>query len=1811
MNAVNHLSGYRIVEQLYAGSRTLVYRGVCDQDQTPVVIKLLRNPFPSFNDLILFRNQYTIARNLDLPGVVKPLALEPHKNSYALIMEDFGGISLKTMLSQLGNLGGQSQNLLTFLNISLQIATILDGLYHQRVIHKDIKPANLLIHPVTHQVKLIDFSISSLLSRETQEVQTANALEGTLAYLSPEQTGRMNRGIDYRSDFYSLGVTFYELLTGQLPFTSHDPMELVHCHLARQPMPVEHLNPALPTALAEIIRRLMAKNAEDRYQSASGLHHDLEQCLIQLQTTGQIAPFELGQQDLCDRFLIPEKLYGRQTEVAGLLQAFDRVSLGATEMVLVAGFSGIGKTAVVNEVHKPIVKQRGYFIKGKYDQFQRDIPFSACLQAFRDLIGQLLAESDAQLQCWKTKILDAVGDNGQVLVEVIPELERIIGPQAATPELTGIASENRFNLLLQKFVQVFTTADHPLVLFLDDLQWADSASLKLLQLLMQDAGYLLVIGAYRDNEVSPAHPLMLTLDGIQKSGATVQTIVLQALAPEDMNYLVADTLNCDRALAQPLTELVRQKTQGNPFFATQFLKALHEDGLITFNWEVRHWQCDIAEVRTLALTDDVVEFMARQLQKLPAATQDALKLAACIGAQFDLQTLGIVSETSPEQTASALWRALQEGLILPLTDVYKFFTQMDTPSATPSTVNVTYRFLHDRVQQAAYSLIPEEQKQATHLKIGQLLLENTSVTEREETLFAIVNQLNMGRRLLPATSEPDQLVQLNLAAARKAKAATAYRAAIQYLDICLERLPKGSWQLQPELTRSIYEEAAEAAYLSTDYERMEQLAAIVLAHTNDLLDKVRIYEIKMLAAKGQGQLRTSIQIGLQLLELLGVTFPAEPTLADVGQALDTTLQAWKDRPIASLLDGPVMTDPIKLAAMRILTQLIAPAYQSMPMLMPLFIFEQINLSIAYGNCAISAFSYADYGLVLCGIVGDLEAGYQFGQLALNILDRFQSKATRCRTFFIVYSYISHWKEPLRNHLSELQDAYQVGLETGDLESSALNAQMYCAYAYFAGHELSTLATEMAAYRQGLLQLKQEGPLNFQAIYHQTVLNLLGQAADDPCRLEGEVFAETQAVPVLQAANIRAALYYLYYNKMVLCYLLGDSPQAAANAPLVESYADSMVGMFAIPLFCFYRSLVDLALLPAMAEPERTQALERVAHHQEKLQQWADHVPANHLHRFHLVEAERQRVLGNKAATIDHYDRAIQLAQTYGYIQDEALAYELAAQFYLAWDKEQLAQSYMTQAYYAYSRWGAKVKVENLEQRYPQLLAPMLQKQQQAFNVTETILATSSHTSKASTSGSSGALEVLDLNTILKVFQMISSEIELEKLLSTLLQVVLENAGADQCALLMPRDGSWVIEALAQFEQPDRILQSLPMESSQAVPVSLINTVKHTLKPSVIWNVVAHPTLAADPYILRHTPKSLLCMPILHQGQLIGILYLENNLTIGAFTDDRIELLNLICTQTAISLENARLYQKTQQAFTDLKQAQLQMIQSEKMSALGNLVAGVAHEINNPVGFLSGNIQPALDYIQDIFGLLDLYQQKYPQADADIDAEIETIDLDYIREDLPKLVGSMREGVKRIRDISTSLRTFSRADSDRPIPYDLRDGIDSTILILKHRLKANEHRPEIQVMTDYGPLPAVECFAGQLNQVFMNLLANAIDALEEASHGRSFEDIQAQPNQIIVQTHLSEDGQQAVIRIKDNGIGIPDEVKQRIFDHLFTTKGVERGTGLGLTIARQIVVEKHGGMLEVTSKPGEGTEFLIAIPVRVSLTKEAQPVVMAQ
>ncbi|MEM7725610.1 MAG: AAA family ATPase [Cyanobacteria bacterium P01_A01_bin.45] len=1913
------LPGYSFIEKLYQSSRTVVFRGKRELDGKRVVIKLLDTQYPTVRELLELKNQYAIVKNLNLPGVIQLYNLEAFHYGYGLIMEDMGGIPLSNLLAdenlilplKVLNKGvSNSKNyLINFLTIAIKIATILEALHHRGIIHKDIKPQHILINPQTKVVKFIDFGIASVLPKETQEFLNPVILEGTLAYMSPEQTGRMNKGIDWRSDFYSLGVTFYEILTGKLPFESQDPMELVHSHIARQPIPLKNIINDIPPVIDNIVMKLMAKTAQERYQSAFGLRYDLEKCLAQYLTQDSIISFPLGEQDFSDSFQIPEKIYGRESEVETLLSAFERVSMGSTELVLISGFSGIGKTALVNEVHKPIVREKGYFIKGKFDQFQRYIPFFAFVQAFQNLIEHILAESTAELTTWKSRILSVLGDNGAVVAEVIPELEKIIGKQPPVPQLEASSGENRFRLLFQKFISIFTTKEHPLVIFLDDLQWADSASLKLIKLLLSSSNRnsfghtqnsLLLIGAYRDNEVSLTHPLMLVLDDIKKdisntdcfgdeskiinqrkennhfdinttyktkNNITINTINLIPLNKKSINHLIADTLRCSEEKALPLAEQVFLQAKGNPFFSKQFLLFLYKEKIILLdesdavsNQHRKGWKCDISSIKQLSVSSDVVEFMTVQLQKLPLSTQHVLKLAACIGNKFDLTTLAKINQKSVTETGYALWEALKTGLILPTSEIYKFFQdnfqdnfqdelRLETNEKRylgKINLTVNYKFLHDRVQQAAYSLISDSDKLTIHLKIGTTLfvkaLESDDFSNKsknqinshpllyfhnlyahnfknipeavEDKIFDITNQLNIGVELISKPEEKLTLLHLNLLAANKAIASTAYDAANEYITVGRKLLNKSSWINNYEITLTIYNKSAEIAYLRGKFHHMDEYVNLVLDRANLLQDKIEVYKVKIQAYSAQKKSYEAVLTGLEVLGLLGVKLPSSTSNFKILLALIGTKITLLGKPTANLLYLPPMREPKIVAIVQIMRSMSSSAYYATPKLMPLFTLQAINLSIKYGNASESAYGYACYGAILCGVLGDVDSGYKFGQLALKLIEKFNAKEFKAETVMVVNNFINHWKKHLRKGLKPLTEAYQIGLETGDLEFASFCAFIRCYHSYLLGEELSSLEQEMLNYSRAIADFNQESILQFLQLYRQVVLNLLGQV-DNVCSLVGESYNEHLRLPLAKKENRLTEIFDIYLNKLILCYLFEQYFLAVDYAQTATKYLEAVIATPSVVLLNFYDSLARLRVYPTLSGVKKRLFLKKVNANQRKLKKWSHYAPMNHLHKFYLVEAERDRVLGRYLSAIENYERAISGAKNYAYVNEESIANELAAKFYLSWGKNSIAQTYLIDAYYAYTRWGAKAKIKHLQQRYPQLMNSIIKNQEnhdQNNSSFQEIFQTA--ITKSTYSRPLGS-EILDLEAVIKAAQILFTEIQLPKQICAIMKALLENAGAQKGTLILKEEDSLFIAAQC-FTQTDTdidpenkiiyrleniyikelFLKNTENECSLILPISVINYVKNTQKNLVIADAMAETNFAADPYIILQQPKSVLCAPIIYQGRLTGIFYLENNLTTNTFTNQRLKILNLLSSIAAISLENSRLYQRLEEYSHTLEARVEQRTEELQQAAIAadaanqaksEFLANMSHELRTPLNAILG------------FSQLMNHDQSLPK-----EIQENIICINSAGEHLLQLINEILE-LSKIEAKQVSLNQDS---------FDLQSLIDSISNILK--IKAESKGLQLIFICSSDIPRYIKADQSKLRQTLINLLGNAIK-FTSVGHVILKVAINHSVNNSIINhrknssNNLVDNISELVLHfeVQDTGIGIADEEIDLLFTPFAQTeagKTYQQGTGLGLSISQEYI-EMMGGKIKVDSTPGKGSNFYFDIPVTIASCNDIEAV----
>jgi len=1485
---MNLLTGYRLNERLHLGPRFATYRALRLEDERPVVVKLPSTSQPPLRDIACLKHEYEMCRLLDVPGIIRVLSLEESSGNLALVMEDFGGQSL-------GEHTRQPLDPITFCRMAIRITEALARVHTAGVVHKDLKPANILIKPGTLDLRLTDFGIASRLSREVTGNRGPQWLEGTLAYMAPEQTGRMNRSIDNRSDLYSLGAIFYELLTGRLPFEAEDPLELVHCHIARQPSPPRALNPAIPSTLSRLVMKLLEKMAEQRYQTALGVKADLERCLAALESGGNIPELPLGTNDVSQWFQIPQRLYGRQEQIATLMQAFERAASGGKEALLVSGYAGIGKSALVGEIHRPIAGRRGFFVSGKFDQFRRDLPYSAFLQCFRELTQRLLSESAERVAAWKERLLSALAPNAQVIIDVVPEVVLLIGPQPPAVELGPSESEIRFNHVVRQFVGALATADHPLALFLDDVQWADSASLRLLRLLLTDPNlsHLFIVCAYRDNEVDATHPFTATLVELQRQGASLSSISLGPLALAHVVELVADALHVTADAARPLAELVLAKTGGNPFFIGQFLTMLHRKRLLSFYPLEGCWRWSLEAIRNENITDNVGELLSSRLATLPESTRRALQLASCIGSKFDLRTLAVTAEQSSSEMAISLEEALRAELILPLGEAYKY-SELIRADAASDVLAIGYTFVHDRVQQAAYHSIPEAERPALHRRMGRLLLRGGG-GDGDENLFDIVSHLNAALGLLEGEAERYELAELNLRAGRKAKRSTAYGPAARLLSTGLSLLPESAWQTHHALAFSMHLEAAETAYLDGRYEEMERLSELLLQRAGTDRERVRVLELKLYSCTSQMLWSRCIDLGLQALRMLGERLPANPSKADVVLALARTKWMLRGHTPESLRALPIMDGEDRLAAMRILRLTASAAYFSLPNLFPLITFRMVQLSVRWGNTGLSSYGYVLYGLILCAVLGDYDGGYAFGRLGMELLDRFRAREQTATLMMLFSVFIRHWKEPIAPTPPELLNAAQVGLETGDLEYFSYCHFFRGVHGLITGEELGSLRA--AVDRAHTLVYRQKQEKGHRVLLH--VRHLLDALQLPPpegrAPPEGDV-NEQEIRETWRKVRDFNSLCYSHGFQGIACFFAGDAKGCVEHMAVCDQYPESMGGQSVQPLYAFYQALALVALAHEQPSAMRRKPLRKLATIRKLFAKWAPHSPANYAHKLHLIEAELGRVLGRPAEVVEReYAQAITLARENGVIQDEALAHELLAMHLLQRGLRDAATTYLVQACRLYETWGATARIALLQQRHPELL--LLGAETVHPSITRTL----------SNSGSTSSLS-LDLQWILRATQALSGQLVLDELVQQLLRLTLECAGAGRGALLLEREGALTLAAeTARSSQEISVRKARPLDGTEPLPAAIIRYCFRTRAPLVLEDATQDARFSSDPYVVSARLRSVLCAPIVHQGKTEGVIYLENNLTTGAFTPNRLETVRLLASQAGVSLRNAMLY----------------------------------------------------------------------------------------------------------------------------------------------------------------------------------------------------------------------------------------------------------------------------------------------------------------
>jgi PAS domain S-box-containing protein len=1857
------LSRYNF-DTVQKGEEFILHRGQKVDGGSKILVLSPVGQHPKPESLKRLEHEYSLKEELDLKWAARPFAIERHWGRSVLVLEDPGGLPLDQLIGQPGQRAGTSGNErehrereshhfldLTFcLRVGISLAGAIDQLHQRGLIHKDIKPANVLVNSTTAQCWLKGFGIASRLPRERQSPAPLEFLAGTLAYIAPEQTGHMNRSIDSRSDLYSFGITLYEILTGSLPFSASDAMEWMHCHIARKPVPPIERSPSIPTPLSGMVMKLLAKTAEERYQTAAGVEADLRRCLDGYLRSSdaagvqeKIPEFLLGQHDTPDRLMIPENLYGREHQIDALLGSFERVvATGRPELVLVTGFSGIGKSSVVNELHKVLVPSRGLFASGKFDQHKRDIPYSTLAQAFQTLVRPLLSKSEAELGNWRDALQHALGPNGQLIASLVPELKLIIGEQPPVPDLPLQDRQRRFQLVFRRFIGVFARPEHPLALFLDDLQWLDAATLDFLEDLLSqpDVHHLMLIGAYRDNEVDFAHPLRRRLGAIRRAGAVVHEIVLAPLGTRHLAEMIVDSLHCKPQRAALFAQLLHEKTNGNPFFVVQFLYALVEEQLLTFDHKTRRWRWDLNRIRGKGYTDNVVELMVGKLNRLPIQTQKAVQELACLGNSADAATLAIVHGTSEDNVYADLWEAVRLELIARQEGVYKF--------------------IHDRIQEAAYLLIPQHSRGETHLKIGRLLLAHIPREKREEAVFEIVNQLNRCTSLIKSQDERERLAELNFIAGKRAKTSTAYRSALSYLAVAAALLPDAAWQRRYELTFSIQYLTAECELLTADMESAENRLSLVADRAKTDHDIAVVTRLRLTLYTALDRSDRAIEVCLEYLRRGRVYWSAHPTGDEARREYDRIWSQLGSRQIEELADLPLMTNPGVLDVLDVLTEIVTTAMHTDEHLSSLVVCHMVNLSLEHGNSDASCFAYVWFAIIAGARFGNYEGGFRFGRLGYELVQQRGFKRYEARTYMSFGNLVIPWARHARNGRDLIHRAFDAANRIGDLTFAAYCRDSLNSNSLTVGDPLAEVQSQAEEGLEFAKKLRFGFVIDLISVQVALIRTLRGLTPIFGS-LNHEEFDEARYEDHLTTNPVLALPECWYFaRKTQARFLAGDYPSALEASLRAQRVAWTSPSQFEKVEFQFYGALAHAACWDCASSDQKQEYFQALTSYHERFQIWAEHCPENFENRAALLEAEIARIDGREFAAMRLYEEAIRCARDNGFVHIEGVANEVAARFYMARGFEKIAYGYLREARYCYLRWGAAGKVRQLDELYPQLreVEPL--------------------PSLASTIGT--PIEHLDLATVLRVSQAVSGEIVLEKLIDTLMRTAVEHAGAERGLLILPQGNELRAEAEATTSGEAIVVRLGAPAAEAKMPESIVHYVVRTQESVILDDALAENPFSSDGYVRQQRVRSALCLPLIKQAKLIGVLYLENSLAPRIFTPTRIALLKLLASQAAICLENTRLYR-------DLEEREAKIRRLVDANIIGIFVwnlQGAIMEANQAFLRMVGYSRE--DLISGRLRWADLTPADWHDRDERAITELKVtgstqpFEKEYFRKDgsrVPLLIGaaffegSENEGVAFVLDLSERKRaedernraqdallqaqvelarvsrimTMEQLTSsithevNQPLaavvnsgnacvnwlsatPPNLRKARDAAERVVRDGNRASEVLQRVRALLKKAPLvmsalnvnevvrevlalvaaelrrqnvyvstkldselpPVVADFV-QLQQVMLNLVMNAIESMAS---------IADRPRLLRIQSRLHNlSGQSAVlVAVSDSGAGLSTDEMARVFEAFYTTK--PQGTGMGLWICRSII-EAHGGQLTARPNDDVGATFEFVLP----------------
>ncbi|MDC0713164.1 trifunctional serine/threonine-protein kinase/ATP-binding protein/sensor histidine kinase [Stigmatella sp. ncwal1] len=1758
------IPGYKVLGTIRATSSNVLFHAVREADGLPVILKTPMAPTPGPSERERYRREFGILQRLrDVSGVAKPYSCERLRERPVLLLEKIQG-------EPLSESSGRPLEVTRCLGVAISLASTLAKIHCRHVIHKDIKPSNIILEP-SGEARLIDFGVATLQKVEHLDAAPPHLIEGTLAYMSPEQTGRMNRAVDYRTDFYSLGVTLYELLTGQRPFQGNDALEWFHAHLAQSPRPPHELNPGVPRALSAIVAKLMAKVAEERYQSAEGLKADLEECRDGLLQDAQ-GGFTAGAHDTPHQFQLPQRLYGREVQVSSLIQGFERViSSGKPELFLVSGYSGIGKSSVVHELHRPVVQRRGFFLSGKFDQFQRDIPYATLAQAIRGLMQQLLAGTDEELAGWRERLNQAWAGDGQALVDLVPQLEVLAGKQPSLQEVSPGEAQYRFQRVVRQFLQVFATPEHPLVMFLDDLQWADLASLQLIQQLLSQPENPPVqwIGAYRDNEVSPSHPLTSVLEEVHKAGARVTPLRLEPLNLKQVEQMVADTLpGASEEVTLPLSALVHEKTGGNPFFLLQWMVTLHQDGLLV-RGPGGGWTWDVGVVQTKGYSDNVVDFMVGKLRQFPSGTQHLLRLAACVGNVFSLQMLraltGLEEMGDMEQ---GLEPALQEGLMA-------------------RTGPEQYRFLHDRIQQAAHALMSEEERKSVHLRIGRLLLKSLTPETVGEVIFDVVSQLNAGMELLDEPAERHHVARLNAEAGRKAAAAVAPGPAITYFATAFALIPGDPWETDGELAFRVQSARAKCEIQRGNAAGARQLAEELLFRARTRADSTAAYCLKNTSCLVVGDVQEAMTCMLECLAKLGTPLPLNPSWEEVVAAHEEVWTLLGNRSIESLIELPPMTSPDMKLVMDALLSAFWPAYNMTPYLLIVILSRMVSLTLRHGVTDAAMLGLGWFGLLTGFIFKRYRQGTALARLAHGLVERYNVASCRAQVILCLQN-VSFWTEPYSTvHEISLSGLHHA-LQAGDFVSASYTCVSILGSRLALGHDLDDVYQGSVSRKELMLKAGSQDSLDMFVLFQRYVQQMRGHSLSFGT-LNGEGFDEQAfeaSLTPARIATLRCMYWIIRLQSRFMCGSLEEAREAGGRA---AGLLGSMAGTLPLKDYHLFNALTLAACFDEETPEGRQQSLEAIKGHHQQLKEWAEQCAENFLALERMVAGELARIEGRGDAATCAYEEAICAARESGTPHWVGLASELAAKFWSTRKAPIVSHAFAREARAAYLQWGARGKAQHLDARWPHLGAAAR--------------------ADGSTTSSTESTQI-DAITVVKTQQAISGEIVLERLVTTLLRAAIENAGAQRGALLLP--GGDKLSVAATFSALPDNPSLLPGRDPAALPWTILTYVRRTREPVLIGDASKPHPFSSDEYLARSGARSVLCLPLMRQERFSGALYLENNLATNAFSPARMALLGHIASQAAISIENARLYADVERARTELReandeleqrveertrelmQAQARLVDTARSVGMAEVASNVLHNVGNVLTSAVINLemmhhavgssrvgrlkQATALILKHREGLADFLA---PGArGGNLPGYLAALAEELIGEQtrLVEDIDAMSRHIEHIRAIVQVQQTYART-SLMTEECDLAQLIEDALRIQMAAL----NRHGVVLRREIAPVPTLKVDKHKVLQILINLISNAKHALDEVPEGKRN-----------MSVRLLVEGKRVRIQVADDGMGIAPAVREKLFTHGFTTR--PEGHGFGLH-SSALAAQMLGGRLTLESEgAGKGAVATLEFPL---------------